>query len=187
MNFKVDPEIISGFVKEVESYLPKLTRSIEEFRANPESPDTLEEAYRMVHCIRGAGSTIGLMALSQMAQYQEDTLEQILSGQLRWSEEVAGALAAATLHIGEYLHGITSGGLDERAIVTGVVRAFRGMRDLPESGDADEIRNLLGEDAEPEHAAGEPVADFTPVEPEILSFETIEDQMPVEEDRKSVV
>lgn len=181
MNFKVDPEIISGFVKEVESYLPKLTRSIEEFRANPESPDTLEEAYRMVHCIRGAGSTIGLMALSQMAQYQEDTLEQILSGQLRWSEEVAGALAAATLHIGEYLHGITSGGLDERAIVTGVVRAFRGMRDLPESGDADEIRNLLGEDAEPEHAAGDPVADFTPVEPEILSFETIEDQMPVEE------
>ncbi|MCZ2148469.1 MAG: Hpt domain-containing protein, partial [Bryobacterales bacterium] len=181
MNFKVDPEIISGFVKEVESYLPKLAQSLEEFRANPESPDSLEEAYRMVHCIRGAGSTIGLMALSQMAQYQEDMLEQILSGQLRWSDEVAGVLASATARIGEYLHGITSGDLHEHAIVTELVKAFRRMRDLPESGDAEEIRNLLGASTSQEQVAEESARDFAEMEPEILSFETIEDQMPADE------
>ncbi|MCC6390907.1 MAG: Hpt domain-containing protein [Bryobacterales bacterium] len=184
MNFKVDPEIISGFVKEVESYLPKLVQSLEEFRANPENVDSLEEAYRMVHCIRGAGSTIGLMALSQMAQYQEDTLEQILSGQLRWSDDVAGVLASATLRIGEYLHGITSGDLHECAIVTELVKAFRRMRNLPESGDAEEIRNLLGESPEPEQIAEESVPDFAQMEPEILSFETIEDLMPADEPAK---
>lgn len=143
MTIKVDPEIISGFVKEVESYLPKLGRSIEEFRSNPDRLGNLEEAYRMVHCIRGAGSTIGLFALSQIAQYQEDALEQLLSGELTWSEQVAQVLQAATLRIGDYLRGITSGHIEERPIVTEVVRAFRRMRNLPEEDDGRAIETLL--------------------------------------------
>ena len=107
----LDPEIIAGFVKEVESYLPKLVEKLEGYRANPEQIDDLEEAHRLVHCIRGAGATIGLYMLSQLAQYPEDTLEQLLTGQLRYSDEIARLLETATLQIAQLLSGVESGSI----------------------------------------------------------------------------
>ncbi|MBL8175855.1 MAG: Hpt domain-containing protein [Bryobacterales bacterium] len=157
MTFKVDPEIISGFVKEVESYLPKLTQSLEEYRANPERIESLEEAYRMVHCIRGAGSTIGLAALSRLAQYQEDTLEQLLSGQIHWTDEAAVILESATARLGDYLHGIVSGNLAERDIVSELVTGYRRLHNLPQDGDGEEIERLLAGAVGAGQAAEEPV------------------------------
>ncbi len=144
MTTKLDPEIISGFVREVEGYLPKLIGSIEEYRQNPSSLDSLEEAYRMVHCIRGAGSTIGLFALSQIAQYQEDTLEQLLSGHISWTDQISQVLITATERIGEYLEGIRAGHVPDREPVAKLVRAFRRVRHLPESGDEAAIAGILG-------------------------------------------
>ncbi|MBS1830074.1 MAG: chemotaxis protein CheA, partial [Acidobacteria bacterium] len=173
MTFKVDPDIINGFVKEVESYLPKLTQSLEEYRANPDQVESLEEAHRMVHCIRGAGSTIGLAALSRLAQYQEDTLEQILSGQIHWTDEAAVILEAATARLGDYLHGIISGNLAEREIVSELVRGYRRLHNLPEEGDGEEIERLLAGAMEAGQVAEEPVpssSDFA--EPGFPEFES---------------
>jgi chemosensory pili system protein ChpA (sensor histidine kinase/response regulator) len=158
MAIKLDPEIISGFVREVESYLPKLIVSIAEHHQNPSSPDNLEEAYRMVHCIRGAGSTIGLFALSQIAQYQEDTLEQLLNGQISWTDEVFHVLTSATGKIGEYLDKIRTGSEPEPDLVAGLVRAFRRMRQLPESDDDAEIKAILS----PDSATGAPDQEQAP-------------------------
>lgn len=177
MIIKVDPEIIGGFVKEVESYLPKLVQSLDEYRSNPENIASLEEAYRMVHCIRGAGSTIGLFALSQLAQYQEDALEQILSGQMAWSDQVNEVLRTATSRIGEYLQGITSGDLIERDIVTELVLAFRRLRCLPEDGDQEEIERLLGSSAQPVEEAN----DFDPQTPDFGSDSTANEMQTLDE------
>jgi chemotaxis protein histidine kinase CheA len=174
MTFKVDPEIINGFVKEVESYLPKLIESLEEYRANPDHVESLEEAYRMVHCIRGAGSTIGLASLSRLAQYQEDTLEQILSGQIHWTDEAAAILEAATARLGDYLHGIVSGNLAERDIVSELVKGYRRLHNLPEEGDSAEIEQLLAGAEEAGQVAEEPAAaSDESAEPGFPEFEEI--------------
>src|SRR5258708_14464692 len=123
----------------------------------------------MVHCIRGAGSTIGLFALSHLAQYQEDTLEQILNGQLTWNNDVGAVLESATARIGEYLNGITTGQYAERSVVTDLVKAFRRLRGLPEEEDEREIAQLLGE---PESEAAVPdEAEGLSQRPAFLSFE----------------
>jgi len=172
MTFKVDPDIINGFVKEVESYLPKLTQSLEEYRANPDRIESLEEAYRMVHCIRGAGSTIGLAALSRLAQYQEDTLEQLLSGQIHWTDQAAVILEAATDRLGDYLHGIVSGNLAERDIVSELVRGYRRLHNLPVEGDGEEIEQLLAGAVEAGQVAEEPApASSEEVEPGFPDFD----------------
>lgn len=145
----LDPEIIAGFVKEVESYLPKLVEKLELYRAHPEQIDELEEAHRLVHCIRGAGATIGLYMLSQLAQYPEDTLEQLLTGQLRWNEEIARLLESAALQIAELLNGVESGRDPEIATLMGMIRDFRRVQGLPESGDDQAIEELF---ATPEEA-----------------------------------
>ncbi len=144
MNSSLEPEILRGFVREVESYLPKLAESLSVYRADPGQVEVLEEAYRMMHCIRGAGATVGLLALSRLAQYPEDALEQILSGELNWSEDLSAALDDALLRIGGYLDGMQSEAFDERGLVEGLVRAFRRLRQLPEEGDESEINELLG-------------------------------------------
>lgn len=140
----VDPEIIIGFVREVESYLPKLDESLAEYRRDPSQVSSLEEAHRVVRCIRDAGSTIGLYALSQLAFYQEEVLERVISGEWYWSNDVASLLSTASARIGDYLHGITSGNLAEREIVTETVQLFRRLQQLPREGDAAAIESLLG-------------------------------------------
>lgn len=168
----VDPEILNGFVREVESYLPKVLESLDQYRSDPERVDGLEEAHRMVHCIKGAGATIGLMALSGLAQYSEDTLEEILNGELRWSEDAAGALAVATNHIGDYLHQMVAGELSPEPIISDMVRTFRRLHQLPPEGDDAEIARLLalagdaGEAAEPEVAPPDEADLFALIETE---------------------
>lgn len=147
MIHNVDPEIIGGFVREVESYLPKLGESLDQYRRDQSSVESLEEAYRTVHCIRDAGSTIGLYSLCQMAQYQEDALERVMAGDLPWNDEVANTLVRSAERIGDFLHGIQNGDLEERTLVADLVRSFRRMQGLPETGDAAEIAQCLGEPA----------------------------------------
>ncbi|MBI4902060.1 MAG: Hpt domain-containing protein [Acidobacteria bacterium] len=173
MIHNVDPEIIGGFVREVESYLPKLGESLDQYRRDQSSVESLEEAYRAVHCIRDAGSTIGLYALSQMAQYQEEALERVIAGELSWNDEVANTLWSSAERIGDYLHGIQSGDLEERSLVTDLVKAFRRMQRLPETGDAAEIAKCLGEpfdevaDVETHAAVEESLGQFFVEEPSV--------------------
>ncbi|MCS7025721.1 MAG: Hpt domain-containing protein [Bryobacteraceae bacterium] len=148
MTTNLDPEIIAGFVKEVESYLPKLLEQLERFRANPERMEELEEAHRLAHGIRGAGATLGLFMLSQLAKYQEDTLEQILQGQIRWNDEVGRLLEAATLETGALLQGMVSGEIPDRSALERLIRSFRRLMALPESEDPQAIEHFFNPTAE---------------------------------------
>lgn len=143
MATKVDPEIVVGFVKEVEGYLPKMGESVDAYRENPQNMEPLEEAFRMAHIIRGAGSTLGLLALSQIAQFEEDTLESIVSGEMAWSEEVARVLDTTADTIRRYLEGMENGHVAEHELLAEVVHAYRRLRNLPESGDEEEFREIL--------------------------------------------
>ncbi|MBL8226848.1 MAG: Hpt domain-containing protein [Bryobacterales bacterium] len=151
----LDPEIIAGFVKEVESYLPKLLERLEVFRANPEQIEDLEEAHRLAHCIRGAGATLGLYLLSQLAQYQEDTLEQLLNGQIRWNDDVAAVLEAATVETGALLQRMASGEIPDRGVIEQLIRSFRRLMELPETGDEQAIDTFFNPPGE-EAASSEP-------------------------------
>jgi chemosensory pili system protein ChpA (sensor histidine kinase/response regulator) len=156
----LDPEIIAGFVREVESYLPRLLERLEIFRANPEQIEELEEAHRLAHSIRGAGATLGLYLLSQLAQYQEDTLEQLLNGQIRWNDEVAAILETATVETGALLQRMSAGEAPEREIIEQLVRAFRRLLGQPEAGDEHAIEQFFNpppvEDDRPPEVTGEP-------------------------------
>lgn len=177
MSSKVDPEILGGFVREVESHLPRLAKSLAECRAGCGNTEALEAALRAAQCIRHAGATVGLAALSRLAQYPEDACEQLLNGELAWSDRVAATLESAARRIAEYLRGMLAGTLEEEHIVADMVRSFRRMRGLPEQGDEDEIRRVLEEERE----AGErPISgveesgvfEASDLEPEEPQFET---------------
>lgn len=159
----LDPEIIAGFVKEVESYLPRLLERLEAFRANPEQIDDLEEAHRLAHSIRGAGATLGLYLLSQLAQYQEDTLEQLLNGQIRWNDEVGAILETATVETGALLERMASGEVPDRDIIEQLIRAFRRLLDLPEHGDEQAIEKFFNPPASGDASSESPESASVPL------------------------
>jgi chemosensory pili system protein ChpA (sensor histidine kinase/response regulator) len=142
----MDPVILDSFVREVETYLPLLAQHLEQYRSDPSQTESLEEAHRLMHCIRGAGATIGLLRLSRMAQYPEDTLEQIVFGGESWNDEVFQTLALAVEQIAIYLQAMLSGDLSERPILTELVAGFRRLRGLPPDGDDAEVDSLFQEE-----------------------------------------
>ncbi len=60
------------------SYLPQILEALEVAGQGPANPAGLEDAYRLVHTIRGASSLVGFASISDRAAAVETALEQIV-------------------------------------------------------------------------------------------------------------
>ena len=140
----VDRDVLLGFIEEVKGYLPQIRKDLESLRTNPHKVDSMEEMFRLLHSIKGAASMVGLSALSHIAYYPEEALQEIAAGKLEWNQHMAAALAMTISHIESYLDGALSGKVRERPLVAEVVTAFRRLWGRPESGDQAEIDALVG-------------------------------------------
>ncbi len=134
---KVEREFIVGFVEEARGYLPAVLQSLRDFQANPTRPQTLEEAHRLVHTIKGASSMVGLSALSHTAYHLEEAFDEIVAGKLVPDDEVFAVLFRTVARVGALLEGALSGGADEAAVLEEVVRDYRRLRGQPEGPPAE--------------------------------------------------
>ncbi len=82
MATQVDKEILAGFYQEAKGYLPKIRSNLERLAEDPGQSELMQEAHRLVHSIKGAASMVGRSALSHLAYYVEETLEEITGGRL---------------------------------------------------------------------------------------------------------
>jgi chemosensory pili system protein ChpA (sensor histidine kinase/response regulator) len=139
----IDKAILVGFVEEVKSYLPAITKGITSLRKDPHQSEVMEETHRYVHTIKGAASMVGLVGLSHIAYYVEETLEEIASGQLVMNDETAALLRRTITQIEGYLDGVLSGTLREPPLLAEVTRAYRRLRGLPEEEDEAAVEEVL--------------------------------------------
>ncbi len=95
MGRRVDPEVLEGFFFEVKGYLPRMRRSLESFASQPSRPEELQEAYRLMHSIKGTSSMVDLGELSHIAGSAEEVLEEVLNGTRLYDGETADYLRAA--------------------------------------------------------------------------------------------
>jgi chemosensory pili system protein ChpA (sensor histidine kinase/response regulator) len=129
---KVDPEVLAGFIEEARGYLPKIREGIEAFHARPGQGDTLEEAHRHAHTIKGAGSMVGLNGLSTMANQLEEALEELMtSDRLPDIDETVGLLRQIVNQIELYLDGEAGKPLPEKPLLEEAKLAFDQIRSLP--------------------------------------------------------
>jgi chemosensory pili system protein ChpA (sensor histidine kinase/response regulator) len=98
---RLDREVLENFVKEARGYLPQILRGIHAFSADPRS-ETLEEAHRYSHSIKGASSMVGLSELSEIAHRLEQELEDA-AGSMGISPERTAELRRLTEQIEDYL------------------------------------------------------------------------------------
>lgn len=161
---KIDPEILMGFVEEARSYLPTILDCIDTFKHDPDQLDALEEAHRLFHSIKGAASMVGLSALSHIAYFAEEALEEIAAGQLEFTPETTTVFLLTVSQVESYLDGMLSETLDERAILVEVVKGFRRLKHLPDTDDAAAVERLVGSSPQPAPAPKPVVAVKPPVE-----------------------
>ena len=143
MATQVDKEILDGFYQEAKGYLPTIRSNLQKLAKDPGQSGLMQEAHRLVHSIKGAASMVGLSPLSHLAYYVEETLEEITAGKLTLDRKTRSVLDTTIDHIETYLQSAIAGTLQEKPIVSAVVKSFRRLRDQPKDGDTAEIESLL--------------------------------------------
>jgi chemosensory pili system protein ChpA (sensor histidine kinase/response regulator) len=139
----IDRDVLIGFVEEVRANLSVIVGAVETLKKDGAAPGALQDAHRMFHTTKGASSMIGFAALSHIAYYAEEAIEDVMAGQLPLTPEVIETLLHTVGQIESYVGGLAAGTLAERPIVETTVAKFRRLRKLPETGDAAAVLELL--------------------------------------------
>lgn len=139
----IDRDVLIGFVEEVRANLSVIVDAVETLKKDGAAPGALQDAHRMFHTTKGASSMIGFAALSHIAYYAEEAIEDVMAGQLPLTPEVIETLLHTVRQVESYVGGLAAGTLAERPIVETTVAKFRRLRKLPETGDAAAVLELL--------------------------------------------
>src|SRR5262249_53272645 len=145
---KLDSKMLTGFVQEAHSYLAQIRESLETFQHDATQCEVLEEALRSTHTITGAATMVGLPVLSHLANYAEETLEEVVTGQCIMDTACNTWLQQTLDQLAHYLDGLLSGDMQQQALVAEVVQAFRRFKNLPEAGDMAALKAAMGEQEE---------------------------------------
>ncbi|OAI54586.1 hypothetical protein AYO44_03325 [Planctomycetaceae bacterium SCGC AG-212-F19] len=107
MHRQVDPEVVAGFLAEARSYLPAIQLGSADAAQPP------EEAYRLVHTIKGGGAMVGLDALSDIAGCLEAALEQLM---VEENAEIRTFVHQGMPWLETALDGLSAGRVDPRLV-----------------------------------------------------------------------
>jgi purine-binding chemotaxis protein CheW len=148
MTTSLDTKMLTGFTREVHSYLPEIRKSIASVQTDAPQGEGLEEALRYARTIKGAAALVGLSALSHMAAYVEATLDEIVTGQGQGDMARSVWLHYALDQLEQYMDSLLADdGQHGQAIVTNVVQAFRRFKSLPAADDAAAVAAILAGEA----------------------------------------
>ncbi|WPD21134.1 MAG: Hpt domain-containing protein [Candidatus Electrothrix scaldis] len=102
MSSSVGNDIVTGFLEEVEGYLPDMNRCLQVLQQDKADRSSLAELHRITHTIKGAAAMVGLDDLSAMGEVMEKVMENVLGSSLVLDEETMQLVGAATRQIDQY-------------------------------------------------------------------------------------
>ncbi|MCI5164637.1 MAG: response regulator [Candidatus Electrothrix sp. GM3_4] len=102
MNSSLGSEIVTGFIEEVEGYLPDMSRCLQTLQQDREHRSSLAELHRITHTIKGAAAMVGLDDLSGIGEVLEKVMENVLGASLILDDETIALLGDATRRIDSY-------------------------------------------------------------------------------------
>ena len=91
----INPEIVVGFLEEVQDQISAIRHGASVLKDNPSDFTAFEEVHRFLFSIKTSALMAGLNALSHIANYQAIALEEIASGQIEWTPLTTAAFDTA--------------------------------------------------------------------------------------------
>jgi chemosensory pili system protein ChpA (sensor histidine kinase/response regulator) len=98
----VDMTAIAAFSDEVRSSIPAILAALDEAERDRTGPAS-QEAFRLIHALKGAASMVGLAALGHLLNHAEALLDHVVSDGVPLSDELIAALRATTPRLDDYL------------------------------------------------------------------------------------
>lgn len=124
----LNKKMLIGFSHEVRSYLPSIRKDIEGYRHNAGQSNTLEEALRHLHTIKGASALMGLSALSQLITCVQELLENVLVGQEPLDSAQETWLSHAIDRIEPYLDDLLDDGIDDQRLMEEIGQSYSALQ-----------------------------------------------------------
>lgn len=103
MNHDLDQEVVAGFISEAKSYLPEIMLGLEAFAAAPEQQQSLHDAFRYAHIIKGAASMLGFHEISELAYQLEAQFEMLSEKQITLTGEMLEDLCQTVSNLSDLL------------------------------------------------------------------------------------
>ncbi|MEM7119120.1 MAG: response regulator [Chloroflexota bacterium] len=144
MGSAIDIEVLLGFIEEAHSYLPAIRQVADTLPITDENRESITTARRYCHIVKGASSMLGFAGISHVTNYIEETIEDLVEGDLEGGDDIVSFLNTAVSQLELYLSDEMMGGeMDELPLLTTTLHAYRRMRGLPEEGDETAVAELL--------------------------------------------
>ncbi|RWX48944.1 Hpt domain-containing protein, partial [Candidatus Electrothrix marina] len=167
MNSSLGSEIVTGFIGEVEGYLPDMSRCLQTLQQDRSHRPSLAELHRITHTIKGAAAMVGLDDLSGIGEVLEKVMENVLGASLILDDETITLLGDATRRIDSYCMMQRAGRPDEGDLFRRTVAEIEGKlcKSTVESCDAEgspescNPETILFEESAEEEAALETAPD----------------------------
>jgi purine-binding chemotaxis protein CheW len=130
-------KMLIGFSHEVRSYLPSIREDIEGYRHDAGQSNTLEEALRHLHTIKGASALMGLSALSRLITCVQELLENVLAGQAPLDNSQETWLNHSIDRIEPYLDALLDGDIDDQGFMEEIEQSYSALQARSETEDVD--------------------------------------------------
>ncbi len=95
---------LDTFRTEAREHLVALEEALLEMEESPANPDLIDQAFRSMHTIKGAGGMFGFDDLSGFTHHLETVFDRIRSGAFSINAEMIGIVLEAKDHIEDLLH-----------------------------------------------------------------------------------
>ncbi|MBI5613006.1 MAG: Hpt domain-containing protein [Gammaproteobacteria bacterium] len=79
---ELDEEIIEIFVEDATETIQTITRSLDEWHANPDNREALQEVRRGFHTLKGSGRMVGALEIAELGWAVENMLNRVREGRI---------------------------------------------------------------------------------------------------------
>lgn len=145
-------EIISGYIEEVQTYIPSLTQGIESLQKDYEQEEIIDELHSLVHTVQGASSMVGIFGLSNITLLMANALSEIKNNTFKLNEDACNLIALTVNRIEKYCDDILSDGVNSHAILKEIIPLYRRLLNMPEEKDQEAVSSVL--EQVPEYEGG---------------------------------
>jgi len=164
-----DEEILEIFIEEASEELGKLAELLPTWAASPDATDSLVEAKRSFHTLKGSGRMVGALAVGEFAWVFERFLNQIMDGQVNVNEEITGLVCQSMKALMELMSQVKDSAVSLESDVNEIVRQVVMLG----HSEAKELASAVGHDTSLEGVVEQSVPE------DAVLVEAPEDDFPV--------
>ena len=163
MTRRLDIAAVAAFSDEVRVSIPAILAALDILERDPQDTASAQEAFRLIHALKGAASMVGLAALAYLLNHAEQQVDEAIAAGAPFPAGLLALLRETIPQFGEYLTAARAGA-PFVALAESLDTAFRHRRARESDGMDPALRELLDFEQRElaSHAAPRPPEDSAP-------------------------